>query len=94
MVIEEDFGNDYYGNLIIENYPNLQSIIVKNNSLKNLNSLKISNCEKLKIIETKFEAFYYINNVIIESISNNSTLVYISLIYNHSKQNGDHSLKQ
>ena len=51
MIIEEDYGNDYYGNLIINNYPNLQSIVVKKNSLKNLNSLKICNCEKLKTIE-------------------------------------------
>ena len=53
MIIEEDFGNDYYGNLIIQNYPNLQSIVVKKNSLMNLNSLKICNCEKLKNIETE-----------------------------------------
>ena len=51
MIIEYDLGNDYYGNLIIQNYPNLQSIVVKKNSFKNLNSLKICNCEKLKIIE-------------------------------------------
>ena len=69
------------GNLVIENYPNLQLIVVKKNSLKNLNSLKIWNCEKLKSIETedgdKWEengvwysngAFYHIKNVIIESI--------------------------
>ena len=30
MIIESDFGNYYYGNLIIQNYPNLQSIVVKN----------------------------------------------------------------
>ena len=53
MIIEEDYGNDYYGNLIIENYPNLQSIVVKKNSLQNLNSLKICNCDKLKMIETE-----------------------------------------
>ena len=74
MIIEEDYGNDYYGNLIIENYPNLQSIIVERGSLGNLNSLKICNCEKLKTIETEnFSflgnyAFYNIKNVIIESI--------------------------
>ena len=49
MIIEEGFGNDYYGNLIIQNYPNLQSIIVKKNSLKNLKSMKICNCKKLKM---------------------------------------------
>ena len=73
MIIEEEFGNDYYGNLMIENYPNLQSIVVKNDSLKNLNSLKICNCEKLKTIEIEngdWEdgAFYFVRNVIIESI--------------------------
>ena len=51
MIIEIGFGNDYYGNLVIQNYPNLQSIVVKKNSLKNLRSLKICNCEKLKTIE-------------------------------------------
>ena len=68
MIIEEGFGNDYYGNLIIQNYPNLQSIIVKKKSLRNLNSLKICNCEKLKTIEIEDCAFYNVNNVIIESI--------------------------
>ena len=68
MIIEEEFGDDYYGNLVIENYPNLQSIIVKKNSLKNLNSLKICNCEKLKTIEIEDDSFYNVKNVIIESI--------------------------
>ena len=69
MIIEERFGNDYYGNLIIKNYPNLQSIIVKKNSLQNLNSLKICNCEKLKTIETEDHAFSDVKKVIIESIT-------------------------
>ena len=51
MIIEEEYGNDYYGNLVIENYPNLEKIVVKKNSLKNLNSLKICNNEKLKIVK-------------------------------------------
>ena len=72
MIIEEEYGYDYYGNLIIKNYPNLQSIIVKKNSLKNLNSLKIYNCEKLKTIEVEDGswidgAFEFVKNVIIES---------------------------
>ena len=69
MIIEKEFGNDYYGNLVIENYPNLQSIVVKKNSLNNLNSLKICNCEKLKTIEIDELAFQYVNSVVIESIS-------------------------
>ena len=74
MIIEEGFGNYYDFELVIENYPNLQSIVVKDNSLKNLNSLKICNCEKLKTIETEdgdeWEggAFSNVKNVIIESI--------------------------
>ena len=74
MIIEEEFGNDYYGNLVIENYPNLEKIVVKK-SLVNLNSLKICNSEKLKTIEIEEGddwnggAFYEVKNVIIESIS-------------------------
>ena len=75
MIIEEGFGNEYYGNLIIQNYPNLQSIIVKRNSLKNLNSLKICNCKRLKTIEIgnygywNGGAFEFVKKVIIESNS-------------------------
>ena len=73
MIIEEGFGNDYYGNLVIQNYPNLQSIVVKRDSLKNLNSLKICNCEKLKIIEIEDGDFlegalFNVKIMIIESI--------------------------
>ena len=72
MIIEEGFGNDYYGNLVIENYPNLQSIVVKKNSLKNLNSLRICNCDKLKTIEIEDDdisfAFFNVKYVCIESI--------------------------
>ena len=80
MIIEERFGNDYFGNLIIENYPNLQSIIVKKNSLKILNSMKVCNCDKLTSIEVedgeRWEengkwlsngSFYSVKNVQIES---------------------------
>ena len=68
MIIEEGFGNDYFGNLVIENYPNLEKIVVKWNSLQYLNSLKICNNEKLKIIKIEDSAFLYVKNVIIESI--------------------------
>ena len=68
MIIEEGFGNDYFGNLVIDNYPNLNKIVVKKNSLKNLNSLKICNNEKLKTIEIEEYAFKNVKNVTIESI--------------------------
>ena len=68
MIIEEWYGNYYFGNLVIANYPNLEKIIVKKNSLKNLKSLKIYNNEKLKTIEVENGAFYELKNMIIESI--------------------------
>ena len=65
--------------LVIDNYSNLESIIVKKNSLKILQSLKICNCEKLKTIEIEngeidfeanvyFCAFWNVKNVIMDSI--------------------------
>ena len=68
LVIGEKCFNGVKDDLVIENYPNLQSIVVKKNSLKKLNSLKICNCEKLKTIETEENAFNNMKNVIIESI--------------------------
>ena len=101
MIIEERFGNDYYGNLVIENYPNLQSIVVKKYSLQNLNSLKICNCDKLKTIEVEggdiFRyngAFNNVRNVIIESIWLFDIDISIFLIYNHLKQDMNHSIQQ
>ena len=67
MIIEEWFGNYYYGNLVIEKYPNLEKIIVKSDSLKNLNLLKICDNEKLKTIEIESYAFKNVKNVIVES---------------------------
>ena len=72
MIIEEWFGDDYFGNLVIENYPNLEKIVVKKNSLQYLNSLKICNNEKLKTIETgdgegSDAAFVFIKKLSIES---------------------------
>ena len=73
MIIGEGCFNGMNNNLVIENYPNLEKIVVKKNSLKNLNSLKICNNEKLKTIEIENNdfvngAFRYVKNVIIESI--------------------------
>ena len=68
MIIEEYFGNNYFGNLVIENYPKLEKIDVKKNSLMNLKSLKICNNDKLKTIEIEDWSFWNVKNVIIESI--------------------------
>ena len=82
MIIGERCFREVKDDLLIENYPNLEKIIVKKNSLANLNSLKICNNEKLKTIEIEdgkeWEedgkwynngALYYVKNVTIESIS-------------------------
>ena len=53
------------------NYSNLEKIIVKENSLQNLNSLKICNNEELLNIEIEDGVFSSVNNVIIESNSRN-----------------------
>ena len=88
MIIEKGFGNNYYGNLVIENYPNLQSIIVYEGSLRNVNSLKICNCDKLKTIEADGDwdegAFDSVEILVIESIPDNDVDVYIFLNYNQS----------
>ena len=69
MIIGKGCFNKVKDDLVIENYPNLEKIVVNNNSLKNLNSLKIGNNEKLKIIEIEYGCFENVNKVIIESIS-------------------------
>ena len=68
MIIGEGCFNKVKDDLLIENYPNLEKIVVKKNSLMNLNSVKICNNEKLKTIEIEKNVFYNVKNVIIESI--------------------------
>ena len=68
MIIERGYKNSLNRNISISNYPNLEKIVVKKNSLNNLKSLKICNNEKLKTIEVEEGAFYNVKNVIIESI--------------------------
>ena len=81
MIIGEGCFREIKDNLLIENYPNLEKIVVKKNSLKNLNSLKICNNDKLKTIEIEDGEYWqdkdkwygngallFVKNVIIESI--------------------------
>ena len=82
MIFGKGYFHEVKDDLVIENYPNLEKIVVKN-SLQNIISLKICNNDKLKTIviedgenwEEKGErrvngAFYYVKNVIIESTTN------------------------
>ena len=74
MIIGEGCFKKVKDDLVIENYPNLEKIVVKKNSLQNLKSLKICNNDKLKTIEIEdgeeWEegAFSNVKNLIIESI--------------------------
>ena len=59
--------------LTISDNPCLESIVIKKNSLRNLNSLVISNNPQLSSIETEDSEwetgiFYYVKNVEISSI--------------------------
>ena len=69
LEIGEGCLNEVKDNLLIENYPNLEKIVLKNYSLKNLNLLKICNNKKLKTIEIENGALLDVKNVTIESIS-------------------------
>ena len=57
MIIGERCLNEVKDDLVIENYPNLEKIVVKKKSLNNLNSLKICNNDKLKTIEIEDGCF-------------------------------------
>ena len=81
----------------INGFDNLEKIVVKKDSLNNLNSLKVCNCEKLKSIEIEngetwqendkwynSGTLFYVKSVIIESTLWFDFDVSIFLIYNHS----------
>jgi len=61
-------SNNYKGDFVIESYPLLEKIVVKEDMLKNMNMLKICNNEKLRTIEIEDGAFENVKNLIIESI--------------------------
>ena len=102
MIIGRSCFRKLKNDFVIENYPNLEKIVVGYDSLTDLNSLKICKCEQLKTIEIEdgdldqgdsiISAFRNVKNVIIESTC---LLIIIHFqifqIYNHSKQDIGHS---
>ena len=56
-MINGNVCNEMTGNLEIEELNSLKSILVMKNSLKNLNSLTIRNCELLEMIEINGDDF-------------------------------------
>ena len=79
LVIAEGCGNEMKDDLELCGFDNLESIVVKKDTLKNLNSLKISNNPLLKSIKTEVGAggccdssrntgaFYYVKSITITS---------------------------
>ena len=76
ITVNEGLCNSMTNNLTISYYPCLESIVLKKNSLKNLNSLVISNNTQLSSIVTEDGnwysddggTFYYVKSVEISSI--------------------------
>ena len=100
MVIGRDCFYDSECNLVIDNYPNLEKILIKPNYLNKIKSLTICNNEKLKTIEVydvrekdkNNGVFANVKSVILESIFFSFVRrVYIFPIYNPSKQEIIHS---
>ena len=72
LIIDEGACNGMKEDLMIEGLNCLKSILVKKNSMKNLNSLKICNCKLLEKIksengEYKIGAFFHVKTVDISS---------------------------
>ena len=68
LIINENGLNTMNEELILSGFVNLKKIVVKENSLKNLNSLKICNNDELSIIEIEDSAFSNVEGLILESI--------------------------
>ena len=89
MVIEWDVCNDMRGDVVIEGLNCLRSILVRRNSMQNLNSLKICNCELLEKIEVS-DGYMFINNgafMNVKSVEISSLLDLIQLIRSSSINN-------
>ena len=86
MVIEEGVCNDMGGDVVIDGLNCLRSILVKKNSMQNLNSLKICNCELLEKIEVS-DGYMFINNgafMNVKSVEISSLIDLIQLIRSSS----------
>ena len=68
LVIGEGCGNEMKDDLELCGFENLGSIVVKKNTLENLNSLKISDNPQLKTFNTGDKSFYMIKSLIMESM--------------------------
>ena len=74
LVIEEGCGNDYEGDVLLCGFDNLERVVVKKNSFRNVNSIKISDNCVLKIIDTDSDewdidsVFCCVKSIVIESM--------------------------
>ena len=68
LAIGEGCFHKTTNDFVIENYPNLEKIVVKIKSLQNMSSFNICNNEKLKTIEIEGNSSVNVKNVVFESI--------------------------
>ena len=73
LTICENACNDIKNNFVINSFDHLQSLLVKKNSMRYLNSLTISNCKRLKTITVEGSgygngAFLNVRSVVISSM--------------------------
>ena len=94
IIIGENCLNEWKDDLMIVDFPRLESVVVKKNSLQSIYSVSIRNNKQLTTIEVEDYSFYNVKNLRIESILEMIIINSIFLIYNHSKQEIIHSMKQ
>ena len=75
ITVEENFGDDIEKDWIISGYPFLKAIVVKENSLNNLKSLKVSDNPMLKSIETDYGYWDGCTFCSVESVTITSTSI-------------------
>ena len=66
--IESEYGNTFFGNVVIENYPRLETLKVASISLVNINSININNNGKLKSVDFDDHTFIDTNTLIMDSM--------------------------
>ena len=83
LIINEDACNEMTGELRIEGLKSLEGIIIKSNSMQNLESLIVCNCEKLESIVLEEDACRNTKTVKLFSLIDLIVLIRASSISNY-----------
>lgn len=68
LVIDKGYGNDIRIDLLLAGFSNLEKLIIKQNSLKNVKSLKLSDNPVLTTLDINDSCFCKAESVTIESM--------------------------